>query len=65
MARAPPESISKASATIRPQEFNKVVGVDLKEVRDANGTVHRYLNVLDVATRKADFTGYHPRQALL
>ena len=55
MQRAPPESISKASATIRPREFNKVVGVDLKEVKDANGTKFMFLNVLDIATRKSGF----------
>ena len=47
VARIDLESFGK----IRPREFS----VDLKEVKDANGTTFRYLNVLDIATRISRF----------
>ncbi len=44
---APPESSVRNRAT----EFGMLVGVDLKEVTDTDGTRHAFLNVLDIATR--------------
>ena len=55
MSRKVPEPIARASVTARPQEFNKVVGVDLKFVKDSKGVTYTFLNVLDVATRKSGF----------
>ena len=49
--RKPPGPVARSSARARPEQFNVLVGVDLKEVRDSEGQRHVYLNILDIATR--------------
>ena len=53
--RARPAAVQTANPRARVQEFNALVGVDLKEVLDVNGERHTYLNILDVATRFSMF----------
>ena len=55
LRRAAPAPVVQASGRDRPQEFNMLVGVDLKEVQDAEGERHTFLNILDVATRYSVF----------
>ena len=49
--RQRPGPAPTAGSHDKPSEFNCLVGVDLKEVLDADGTAHTYLNILDIATR--------------
>ena len=49
--RQAPMLVRQATGHVRPERFNMVVGVDLKEVHDVAGERHTYLNALDVATR--------------
>ena len=47
--------MATASTREKPREFNQLVAVDLKEVKDAEGEAHTFLNILDVATRYSVF----------
>ena len=55
LRRARPAAAPLAGQREKAREFNQLVGVDLKEVLDAEGERHIFLNVLDVATRLSVF----------
>jgi hypothetical protein len=55
LRRARPGPAPVVTAGEKAKEFNALVGVDLKEVQDVDGTRHTFLNVLDVATRYSSF----------
>ena len=42
----------------KPNKFNVLMGVDLKEVLDGEGNKHTFLNIQDVATRFSVFSGW-------
>eukprot|EP00971_Amphidinium_carterae_P349931 6491302-Amphidinium_carterae.2 len=51
LQRAPPQKLASVSGTVKAQEFNVKVSVDLKFVHDVAGRVYTLLNLLDTATR--------------
>ena len=51
LRRARPGAVPVAGHREKAKEFNQLVGVDLKEVLDADGVAHTFLNILDIATR--------------
>jgi hypothetical protein len=55
LRRERPGPVPNVGLRPKAQEFNVLVGVDLKECLDVDGTRHTYLNVLDVATRYSVF----------
>ena len=48
--KQPPARIPRVTMPYRPTRFNHVVGLDVKEVKDSNGTRFHCLNILDLAT---------------
>ena len=55
MRRARPASIPTSGHREKANEFNHLLGVDLKEVMDVEGERHIFLSILDVATRYSVF----------
>ena len=55
LRRERPGEIPPVGLKEKAQEFNVLVGVDLKEVPDVTAARHAFLNILDVATRFSVF----------
>jgi len=55
LRRERPGEIPPVGLKEKAQEFNVLVGVDLKEVPDVTGARHTFLNILDVDTRFSVF----------
>ncbi len=50
LRRRPPDRVPQVSAPYRPTRFNGVVGLDVKWMKDAEGTMFFLLNILDFAS---------------
>ena len=48
--RAPPKKVPKTTMPYRPTQFNQVVGIDLKWIKDVAGNTFYLFNMLDLAT---------------
>ena len=48
--RRPPKRIPKATMPYRPTQFNHIVGIDLKWIKDVAGNTYYLFNILDLAT---------------
>ena len=53
--RHPPRRVARATMPYRPTRFNDTVGIDIKWVKDVEGTRFYLLNILDLCT------GFNPR----
>ena len=48
--RNPPQRIPKTTMPYRPTQFNQVIGIDLKWIKDVAGNTFYLFNILDLAT---------------
>ena len=48
--RNPPQKIPRVTMPYRPTQFNQVVGIDLKWIKDVAGNTFYLFNILDLAT---------------
>ena len=51
LQRQAPPITQRASATQRPEQNGRLVGLDLKFKRNVNGQQYALMNILDIATR--------------